>query len=222
MSLTPRNKPPQYIWTFAHSRLAPPLSGRRIPEAVPGDLVAEHRFYGTTMPADISQEQLRTLEPGQWLTADLCSFYCYEVGNVYVEGAPGRGKDLVVLHSRTWDLARWMGGSPSRARCRGATHVLEHKYVAFPGNDTNSHFFLCIVIHPSDLLRDMNPDGPVRTIALILNSLDYMKVHDAEHKIQNILLRLAEGRPLREEKLHEINVYQPLVSAYTRHHMLDQ
>ncbi|KIO28287.1 hypothetical protein M407DRAFT_22496 [Tulasnella calospora MUT 4182] len=189
MSLIPCNKPPQSMWTFAHARIAPPLSGRRVPEALTGDLVAENRFYGTTMPADIPQEQLRTLEPGQWLTADLCSFYCNEVGNVYLEGAPGRAKDLVVLHSRTWDLAHWTGGSPSKVRCQGATHVLEH----------------------NDLLYDLNPDGPIRTVVLILNSLDPLKPYDPEQKVQNILLRLAEGRPLREEKLHEINVYQPLM-----------
>ncbi|KIO19406.1 hypothetical protein M407DRAFT_30946 [Tulasnella calospora MUT 4182] len=198
-------------WTFTHSRLAPPLSGNRIQDAVTGDLVAELRFYGTTMPADIPHEQLRNLEPGQWLTADLCSFYCYEVGNAYLEGAPGRWKDLVVLHSRTWDLRHWTAGAPQRVRVPGALQVLEHKYVAFPGNDTDSHFFLCIIIFPRDLLYDLNPNGTVRTMALILNSLQDMQPRNPERKIRDILRRLADGRQLREPELQDINVYLPMM-----------
>ncbi|KIO27545.1 hypothetical protein M407DRAFT_23230 [Tulasnella calospora MUT 4182] len=198
-------------WTFTHSRLAPPLSGNRIRDAVTGDLVAELRFYGTTIPADIAEEQLRTLEPGQWLTADLCSFYCNEVGNAYLEGAPGRWEDLAVLHSRTWDLAHWTAGAPQRVRVPGARQVLEHNYVAFPGNDTGSHFFLCIIIYPKDLLYDLNPNGPVRTVALILNSLHNMQPRDAKNKIKNILMRLSNGRQLREQELQDINVYLPMM-----------
>ncbi|KIO24710.1 hypothetical protein M407DRAFT_25954 [Tulasnella calospora MUT 4182] len=176
-------------WTFTQSRLTPPLSGNRIRDAVTGDLVAELRFYGTTMPADIAQEQLRTLEPGQWLTADLCSFYCNEVGNTYLEGAPGRWKDLAVLHSRTWDLAGWTAGAPQRVRVPGALQVLEHH----------------------DLLYDLNPNGPVRTIALILNSLHHMQPRDPQSKIKNIVRRLADGRQLREQELQDINVYLPMM-----------
>lgn len=197
-------------WTFSHARLAPPLSRNRIDDAVTGDLVAEQRFYGTTIPADISQEQLRTLEPGQWLTADLCSFYCNEVGNAYLEAAPGRAEDLVVLHSRTWDLAHWKG-TPKGVRVPGALHTLGHKFVAFPGNDNGSHFFLCVIIFPCDLLYDLNPNGPVRTKALILNSLHNLQPHDPDRKIKDILTRLAEGRQLREEKLQDINVFLPVV-----------
>lgn len=215
MSLNPSPQSQNTPWTFGRSRLAPPKSGNRISEAVKGDLVAELRFYGTTIPADIPQEQLRTLEPGQWLTSDLCSFYCYEVGNAYLEGAPGRGRDLVVLHSRTWDLAYWVGGSSPRVRLPGAIHALEPKYLVFPGNDTDSHFFLCIVIRPYDLLYDLNPNGPVRTLALILNSMHEMKPRNAKQKIQGILATLAGGRRLRNEELSDIEVYYPLVSAFT-------
>ncbi|KAG9041630.1 hypothetical protein FS837_011949 [Tulasnella sp. UAMH 9824] len=211
MSSTPLNQSQNKLWTFGRSRLTPPKSRNSISEAVTGDLVAELRFYGTIIPADIPQEQLRTLEPGQWLTSDLCSFYCYEVGNAYLEGAPGRGRDLVVLHSRTWDLAYWVGGSSPKVRAPGAIHALEPKYLVFPGNDTNSHFFLCIVIRPYDLLYDRNPNGPVRTLALILNSMHAVKPQNAKQKIQGILSTLADGHRLRNEKLSEIEVYHPLM-----------
>ncbi|KAG8925063.1 hypothetical protein FRC01_010727 [Tulasnella sp. 417] len=211
MSSNPSTQQTQPLWTFAQSRISRPLSRNRIPEAITGDVVADLRFYGTTIPADISQEQLQTLEPGQWLSADLCSFYCNEVGNTYLEGAPGREKDLVVLHSRTWDLGRGLGGAPKRIRSPGATHVLEHKYLVFPGNDSGNHFFLCIVIYPSDLLYEINPHGPIRTVALILNSLHDLKPRDPQQKIINILSRLTGGRRIHEDKLHEIEVYQPLM-----------
>lgn len=197
------------LWTFSHARLAPPLSRNRIEDAVTGDLVAEQRFYGTTIPADIAQEQLSRLEPGQWLTADLCSFYCNEVGNAYLE-APGRAKDLVVLHSRTWDLAQW-ATLPKRIRIPGASQTLENKFVAFPGNDNGAHFFLCIIIFPHDLLYDLNPSGPVRTKAFILNSLHELQPRNPDRKIKDIIKCLAEGRQLREEKLEDINVFLPVV-----------
>ncbi|KAG8902994.1 hypothetical protein FRC01_009381 [Tulasnella sp. 417] len=199
------------LWTFNHANIVPPRSGRRIKDAIQGDLVAEHRFYGTVMPADISHEQLKTLEPNQWLSADLCTFYCYEVGNSYLEGAPGRTEDLVVLHARTWDLGRWTKGYPRSARLPGATPVFEHKYIVFPGNDSDTHFFLCIIVNASDLLLERNPQGPVRTIVLILNSLRGLPPIDPGLKIQRILTCLAEGRQLREHELSNITVYQPLV-----------
>lgn len=199
-------------WTFSHARLARPLSGNQIQDAVTGDLVAEQRFYGTTIPADIAHEQLRTLEPGQWLTADLCSFYCNEVRNAYLEAAPGRSGDLVVLHSHTWDLAHWTR-APERVRVPGAPHVLEHQFIAFPSNDNGSHFFLCLIIFPSDLLYDRNPNGPVRTMAFILNSLRDVQPCDPERKIKKILSRLAEGHQLREQELQDLNVFLPVVGV---------
>ncbi|KAG8920226.1 hypothetical protein FRC00_010304, partial [Tulasnella sp. 408] len=175
------------------------------------DLAASLTFYGTAIPAEITHDQVQTLEPGQYLTADLCSFYCYEVGNAYVEGmhAPGRLNDLVVLHSLTWDLAYWPA-SPKGVRVSGAPHVFDHKFVAFPGNDDGPHFFLCIIIFPGDLLRDVNPDGPVRTKVFILNSSHGLQPRDPDRKIKNIIMKLAEGRQLREAELQDVHVFLPM------------
>lgn len=196
-------------WKYSHTRLVPPKSGNRIPQAVAGDLVAESTFYGTSIPANITHEQLQTLEPGQWLTADICSFHCYEVGNAYLEN-PMNPKDLVVLHSSTWDLAYWPGSSTS-VRVSGAPHVFDHNFIAFPGNDDGPHFFLCLIIFPGDLLRDVNPNGPVRTKAFILNSSHGLQPRDPGRKIRNIIMRLAEGRQLRETELQDVNVFFPIV-----------
>ncbi|KAG8924289.1 hypothetical protein FRC01_011691 [Tulasnella sp. 417] len=195
-------------WTFYRGRTLPPRSGG---DVVGSDLVMESRFYGTLMAADISHDQLECLEPEQWLSADLCTFYCYEVGNAFLEGAPGRAKDLVVLHSMTWDLAQWTTKYPLKIRVPGAPPVLDHKYIAFPGNDSGTHFFLCIIVNASDLLQEINPQGPVRTMALILNSSHDVQPKDVDLKIQRIVACLAEGRPLREKELSNITVYQPRV-----------
>ncbi|KIO17893.1 hypothetical protein M407DRAFT_32426 [Tulasnella calospora MUT 4182] len=198
-------------WTFFNARPTPPASGNRIPHAVEGDQVAELRFYGTSIPASIQQEDLARLEPKQWLSDNLCTFYCYEAGNAYLKGAPGRAKDLVVLHARTWHLANWTHGFPKNVRVKGAIPTLEHKYVAFPGNDSETHFFLCIIIFPRDLLLEFNPSGPVRTTALILNSLQQLPPSNPKEKVRSILFRLSEGRPLRDKELARVKVLHPLM-----------
>ncbi|KIO24095.1 hypothetical protein M407DRAFT_26532 [Tulasnella calospora MUT 4182] len=204
-----RQLPPS--WTFFNSRPTPPTSGNRIPEAVEGDQVAELRFYGTSFPAAIQQEDLARLEPKQWLSDSLCTFYCYEVGNAYLKGAPGRAKDLVILHARTWHLGSWTHGFPKNVRVKGARPTLEHKYIVFPGNDSETHFFLCIIVFPFDLLLDLNPSGPVRTTALILNSIQQLPPFNPKEKLVSILIRLSEGRPLRENDLGRLKVLHPLM-----------
>lgn len=212
----PVRKATSKLWTFSHVRPVPAKSGRRFDNAVKGDLISNMRFYGTTRTADIDQSQLDSLEPEQWLSADLCTFLCYEVGNAYLEAAPGRVQDLVVLHCATWDLEVWTEGTAKKVRLPGASHVLEHKYIAFPGNDSNTHFFLCIIVNAPDLLLEKNPTGPVRTTALILNSLQHMRPKNPEHKIKTLITCLADGRPLREKELDHIEVHQPLVGISSK------
>lgn len=192
-------------------RPEPTTSGRRIKDAVKGDLVSILRFYGTTRTAIIDQDELRALEPKQWLSGELCTFWCYEVGNAYLEGGPGRSRDLVVLHCVTWSYGSWPPDAVKKLRVPGALHTLEHKYIAFPGNDKNTHFFLCIIVDASDLLLDINPSGPVRTTAIILNSIKNMPPTDPEQKVKAIIAQLAEGRKLRTTELDTITVHQPLV-----------
>lgn len=198
-------------WTFSQLRPEPTTSGRRIKDAVKGDLVSILRFYGTTRTAIIDQDELRALEPKQWLSGELCTFWCYEVGNAYLEGGPGRSRDLVVLHCVTWSYGSWPPDVVKKLRVPGALHTLEHKYIALPGNDTNTHFFLCIIVDASDLLLDINPSGPVRTTAIILNSIKNMPPTDPEQKVKAIIAQLAEGRKLRTTELDTITVHQPLV-----------
>ncbi|KAG9043291.1 hypothetical protein FS837_009777 [Tulasnella sp. UAMH 9824] len=198
-------------WTYDRIRLTPPKSGRRIAEAVEGDVVALIRFYGTSTPAMIEKEWLSRLENNQWLSSNLVSFYCYEVGNAYVEGTPGPGMDLVVLHSDTWGLRMPGHPGPGALRHRNAPCPLEHKYIAFPGNETNTHFFLCLILWPSDLLLDTNPAGPVRTTAVILNSMMELQPKDAESSVKRIIDHLALGRRLRQQELTNITVHFPHV-----------
>lgn len=204
-------------WKYDRIRLTPPKSGRRISDAVDGDVVALIRFYGTSTPAMIDKEWLSRLEGNRWLSSNLVSFYCYEVGNAYVEGAPGQGTDLVVLHCDTWGL-RMSGHSGSGAlRHRKAPCPLESKYIAFPGNETNTHFFLCLILWPSDLLLDVNPTGPVRTTAVILNSMAELQPKDPARSVKRIIEHLSLGRRLRQQDLTNITVHFPRVSERLMH-----
>lgn len=212
----PDQNPRSGLWTFSHASPVPTKSGRRMDAALRGDLISNLRFYGTTRTADIDQAQLASLEAKQWLSADLCTFLCYEAGNRYLEAGPGRAEDLVVLHSTTWDFWLWTDGTPKKVRLPGALPVLEHKYIAFPGNDTNTHFFLCIIVNASDLLVETNPSGPVRTAVLILNSLKHMPPKNPEEKVKTIITCLADGRPLREKDLDHVEVHQPLVRILSK------
>ncbi|KIO27517.1 hypothetical protein M407DRAFT_23206 [Tulasnella calospora MUT 4182] len=196
-------------WTYAQNRLVWPKSGRRISDAIAGDMVAILRFYGTTTPAMIDKEWLPNLEERKWLSSNEVSFYCYEVGNAYVEGAPGRGKDLVVFHCDTWGLGRPDHNGSDSLRHRRAPCALEYKYIAFPANDTNSHYFLCIILWPADLLLDSNPFGPVRTTALVLNSLAEHQPNNAHDSIKRIIGHLSAGRPIRDHELRKLKVHMP-------------
>ncbi|KAG8923186.1 hypothetical protein FRC01_013101 [Tulasnella sp. 417] len=202
-------------WTLLQKDLVPPASGNRIDSAAPKDQVAEMRFYGTLDPADIIQESLVRLEEGRWLNDNQCTFYCYEVGNAYLEGSARRSSSLVVLHARTWRYSAWDGGYPKHIREKGLQPALACDYLAFPANDSENHFFLCIIVHPCDLLLDNNPDGPVRTVAIILNSLSGLKPTQPQTKIRKIISHLAQGLQLRQNELSNLKVYQPLVAQQT-------
>ncbi|KAG8932531.1 hypothetical protein FRC01_013433 [Tulasnella sp. 417] len=201
----------QRQWTLAQQRLTPPGGGRRISEAVNGDMVAGLRFYGTQAPVQIDHEHLLRLEDRQWLSSSLCSFYCYEVGNAYLEGDIGRSMDLVVLHCNTWSLGKPNHPGPSRLRHENAPSPLEYKFVAFPANETEDHFFLCIIAWASDLLADLNPGGPVHTTVFILNSSAHLQPSNAQKSVQNIVKHLSCGRAIREEELQTITVHFPSV-----------
>lgn len=199
-------------WTYDRIRLTPPKSGQRIAEAVEGDVVALIRFYGTSTPAMIDREWLSRLDGNQWHSSSLVCFYCYEVANAYVEGMPGRSMDLVVLHSDTWGLRTHGNSGPGALRHKKTPCPLEYKYIAFPGNETNSHFFLCLILWPSDLLVDVNPIGPVRTTAVILNSMAGLQPRDPAESVKRIIGHLSLGRRLRQQDLSNITVNFPLVS----------
>ncbi|KAG9041945.1 hypothetical protein FS837_011551 [Tulasnella sp. UAMH 9824] len=201
----------QTCWTYNQIKLTPPASGRRISDGVRGDLVAELRFYGSQRPAQVDHHERSGLEDGKWLPSSVVSFYCYEVGNSYVEGAPGRGMELIVLHCETWGLGKTIHATPPRVTHKEAPCPLEYKYMAFPGNDTGTHYFLCIIAWPSDVLLQVNPLGPVRTTAFILNSLAYLQPKDPEEFVQKIIVNLSSGRPLRLEEIRNIKVYFPQV-----------
>lgn len=200
-------------WTYAQCRPVPPKSGRRISEAIDGDMVAFVRCYGTTIPAMVDHEWLPRLEQGKWLSSNEVSFYCYEVGNAYAEGAPGRGMDLAVFHSNTWGLGRSGHNGPGSIRQKDAPCPLEYKYIAFPGNETDNHFFLCLILWPSDLLADINPVGPIRTTAIILNSLANLQPEEPHSSVQRIIGHLALGRPIRQLELRNVKVHLPRVSS---------
>ncbi|KAG9041557.1 hypothetical protein FS837_012089 [Tulasnella sp. UAMH 9824] len=213
------NLPPQNLqeararspWTYDRIRLTPPKSGRRISDAVEGDVVAVTRFYGTSTPAMVDKEWLSRLESNRWLSSNQVSFYCYEVGNAYVEGTAGQGMDLVVLHSDAWGLRTRGHPGPGALRHKNAPCPLEHNYIAIPGNETNTHFFLCLILWPSDLLMDVNPTGPVRTTAVILNSMADLQPEDPATSVKRIIKHLSFGRHLRVQDLSDITVHFPRV-----------
>lgn len=200
-------------WTYAQCRPILPRAGRRISEAIDGDMVAFVRSYGTATPAMVDQQWLPHLEEGKWLSSNEVSFYCYEVGNAYAEGAPGRGMDLVVFHSDTWGLGTPGHNGPGSIRHKSAPCPLEYKYIAFPANESENHFFLCLILWPSDLLVDVNPAGPVRTTAIILNSLASLQPTEPHGKIQRIIGHLSLGRSIRQLELRNLNVRSPRVSG---------
>lgn len=202
----------QTSWTYDQRRPVAPKSGRRIAEAVAGDMVAILRFYGSTKPAMVDQEWVPCLKEEEWLSSNEASFYCFEVGNAYVEGAPGRGMDLVVFHSDTWGLGKSGHNGSDSLRHRSAPCPLEYKYIAFPANDTENHFFLCLILWPSDLLIDINPIGPVRTTAIILNSLASLQPDDPHDSIRRIIGHLSLGRTIRQQELRKVKVHMPQVS----------
>ncbi|KAG8927974.1 hypothetical protein FRC01_006644 [Tulasnella sp. 417] len=196
-------------WTYDRIRLTPPESGRSIAEAVDGDVVALIRFYGTSAPAMIEKQWLARLESNQWLSSNQVTFFCYEVANAYVEGTPGRGMDLVALHCDTWGLRTIGHPGPGALRHKNAPSPLEYKYIAFPANENNNHYFLCIILWPSDLLLDINPLGPVRTTALILNSMAEMQPKEPDASVRRIIKQISLGRRLREKELLNITVHMP-------------
>lgn len=161
----------------------------------------------------VDKEWLSRLENNRWLSSNQVSFYCYKVGNAYVEGTPGRGMNLVVLHSDTWGLRTRGHPGPGALRHKKAPCPLEYKYIAFPGNETNTHFFLCIILWPSDLLVDVNPIGPVRTTAIILNSMVNLQPENPATSVIRIIEHLSLGRHLRMQDLPDITVHLPRVSG---------
>ncbi|KAG9031329.1 hypothetical protein FS837_003009 [Tulasnella sp. UAMH 9824] len=201
----------QTPWTYHQIKPVPPASGRRISDGVRGDLAAEVRFYGSVYPAQVDCHERPGLEDKKWLPSSAVSFYCYEVGNSYLEGVPGRGMELIVLHCETWGLGKTIHATPPRLTLKEAPCPLEYKYMAFPGNDTGTHFFLCIIAWPSDVLLELNPLGPVRTTAFILNSLAYLQPKDSEAFVHNIIINLSSGRPLRLDDIRNIKIHFPQV-----------
>lgn len=154
------------------------------------------------------------MEPGQWLTVQLVNFYLFEVANIYVEQNPGSGRDLCALPESIWSGSNSSRGKYSpRPRCDTMESVLDFKFVAFAGNCTNSHYYLCIIAYASDILADRNPSGEVRTVALVLNSLKGIGPTDADNRFCNVILRLGKSRPIRKDGLKKLQVYYSRVSG---------
>lgn len=186
--------------------------------SIPGDnLVATHRFYGSVAPASIDREELKRLEPGKWLTVNLVNFYLFEVANSFVEQNPGQGKAHSALPESIWSGSNSSRGKySSRPRCDKTESALDFEFVAFPGNCTNSHFYLCIIAYASDILADHNPNGEVRTAGIILNSVKGIGPSDALDRFRNVILRLGKTRPIRKDGLKKLKVYYPEVGLLAR------
>lgn len=197
--------------TYETLRLERPIPGEKGPTS--SELVTTHRFYGSSSPASIDRSMLDRLAPGKWLTVDFVNFYIFEVANSYVEQTPGAGRVVCALPESIWSSSDNSHGQYSpRPRRDKAESVLDFDYVAFPGNCTNSHYYLCIIAYASDILADRNPSGDVRTVGLVLNSFIKIGPTDAPNRFRNVILRLGKQRPIREDGLKKLKVYYPRVS----------
>lgn len=177
------------------------------------ELIATHRFYRSVTPASIDRCELERLAPEKWLNTDLVNFYVFEVANSYLEHTPGAGRTVCALPESIWSSSSDNRGNYTpRPRCDKMESALDFDYVAFAGNCSNTHYYLCIIAYASDLLADRNPSRDVQTVCLVLNSLRTIGPTDAPDRFRNVILRLGKKRPIRKDGLKRLKVYYPRVS----------
>ncbi|KIO16374.1 hypothetical protein M407DRAFT_12850 [Tulasnella calospora MUT 4182] len=122
------------------------------------------------------------------------------------DSLPGFGKHL---HA----VSRLNTNSNQEPAAQKPTDVesAKERYVAFPMNASNSHWVLGILTHASDLLVEHNPNGPIRTSLLVLNSIHGYNPREFNARYMDFICLLSFKKPLRRGALSKVKVLKPEV-----------
>lgn len=200
-------------WTYRISyRTEKPLIGKEIS---PGKPVLRLHTYGSSSDTPVDQSWFKRLQPGEWLPYCMVDFYLSEVANQYFEGGDlGRFNELCLLPTNVFQSIQDTNGHwASHTRLDKWESALEHTHVAFPLNAHENHWLLGIITYASDLLQEHNPDGPIRSAMVILNSISSHNPSNLEGLVRQMINILAIGKPLRQEGVKALRFFYPSVST---------
>ncbi|KAG9014680.1 hypothetical protein FRB90_005208 [Tulasnella sp. 427] len=198
-------------WTYHRDhRTEEPLIGKTISLGLPAFRV---ETYGMVKDVGVEEEWMDRLQPDKWFPGCLVDLYLSEVVNAYFEaGGLDRVQELCLLPtSLFYCVASSQGRYAPQAFQDKWESALEHSFVAFPMNAHSNHWLLGIITHASDLLAEVNPNGPVRSAVLVLNSINGHHPSAHQTRIRQMINMLAIGKPLHQTAVKRLPFFYPPV-----------
>lgn len=200
-------------WTYCnqHPKEITPITN----QIHAGTPALRFQTYGSNTDTPVDRTWFERLRPKEWLPACLVDLYLSEVCNAYFEdGGLKRFAEVCLLPSQTFynvqeTKGKWVG----HTLLDQWESALEHTHVVFPMNAHGNHWLLGVITYASDLLQEVNPDGPIRTALVILNSIKNHNPANLETRLRQMIKLLAIGKPLRQEGVQRLRLFYPPVSA---------